>query len=437
MLSPFIAKPELNIESIVNEDWDPESFDSKENFNIYRLKNPNSEGALSGLFYIFMTCPAMNIDADNMLGNPFLRSMASNNDDRKLLRYLGYGLPVPGDVGNKYPLFMYALTNSAKGFDPPDTTVSTVTFGDTLNKIRHQMAGESNDSLSAGSFSIEYGESMGLPITRLHKAWYEYMMGVTRGTLVPTNDSHSRKIIDYQASMYYFTMEPDGQTIQYWSKYTGVFPTGFPSSNHASRLGDWSGINVSIPYSYVFKEDMDPRILTDFNKVWNIAELSSKSLLESAGDALTAGLGRLLPGGGTGNYFDDAAKRKERFSFTGWLTRGIYDSAKNLLTGNIANESDVLSGAMAHDLKLVTPALKDYLHPDNEYISSPHGDKQSSKRDLNYINRVEVKWDSDRKRPLLAFTESEKIGVFQKFGGLGNLGNQSGLDDFLEPTLGG
>jgi len=72
--------------------------------------------------------------------------------------------------------------------------------------------------------------------------------------------------LDYASSVYYILCGPDGETILFWSKYFGVFPTNAPSS-----ITSWSkGTQMKIPeysttFAYAFKEDFSPLTLAEFN----------------------------------------------------------------------------------------------------------------------------------------------------------------------------
>ena len=61
---------------------------------------------------------------------------------------------------------------------------------------------------------------------------------------------------------------PDGETLQYWSKYTGVMPVSNPWSIFTTDDGAVNVVNtVPIEYQYSFKEEMKIHILKDFNMV--------------------------------------------------------------------------------------------------------------------------------------------------------------------------
>ena len=72
--------------------------------------------------------------------------------------------------------------------------------------------------------------------------------------------------IDFVSSLYYFILDRDFETILYYSKYTGIVPISNPYSALSSSYGSTAEIpDVAIDYAYSYKEDLDPRILIDFN----------------------------------------------------------------------------------------------------------------------------------------------------------------------------
>ena len=94
----------------------------------------------------------------------------------------------------------------------------------------------------------------------------EYINLVSRGTISPVRQNIINKILDYAGSIYYIVTAEDGETIIFWSKYYGVFPSTSPSNQFS-----WNGemiqgpLNYSFKYNYSFKEDFNPATLTEFN----------------------------------------------------------------------------------------------------------------------------------------------------------------------------
>ena len=69
------------------------------------------------------------------------------------------------------------------------------------------------------------------------------------------------------SSIYYFLLKPDGRTLTYWAKYTGVIPISVPHSALSYKIGIETNVEFSINYIYSFKEEMGLDILHEFNQV--------------------------------------------------------------------------------------------------------------------------------------------------------------------------
>jgi hypothetical protein len=246
-------------------------------FNRANIKG-ESDYALTPLFYVFITAPEMNISSENLENSPYLKQL--EKEFPILVEYLRYS--TSDKPGTKK--FINILTNECSGFSPPDLSSQTIIVGETWTKLKQVYLGEDNDSRSAGSFSLSFSEKPGIPITKLIKAWYEYAQAVRRGLLIPSSKARTTHCIEYQASMYYFVLSPDGQTIEFWSKYTGIMPTGVPYSSFEGSKRDKDRVKVNVPFSYTYKEELEPEILSDFNKVVDgkASEQTVASLLSSA-----------------------------------------------------------------------------------------------------------------------------------------------------------
>ena len=84
--------------------------------------------------------------------------------------------------------------------------------------------------------------------------------------------------MDYAGACYYIVTAEDNESILFWTKYYGIFPTNLPSDQFSWAKGNVIGNanDISVTYAYSFKVDYDPTILTEFNKnarVYNISNL--------------------------------------------------------------------------------------------------------------------------------------------------------------------
>lgn len=101
----------------------------------------------------------------------------------------------------------------------------------------------------------------------MHKVWTDYISAVYRGEMSPHLKYINNKIIDYASAVYYILCAEDNETILFWTKYYGVFPTMAPSSVLSWGKGNLlAHPEYSIEYEYAFKEDFNPLTLVEFNE---------------------------------------------------------------------------------------------------------------------------------------------------------------------------
>ena len=136
------------------------------------------------------------------------------------------------------------------------------------------------------------------------KLWLTYIDNVSSGAWSPNyttkysrNHAHHRAL-DYAASMYVFKCAPDGETILYWSKYYGVFPTvsgsGALSWERSSSIANTPSLNITFAYS--MKRDMSPISLVEFNANAHVSEKDLKNGSMPAFDYNNAGSTRPFVG---------------------------------------------------------------------------------------------------------------------------------------------
>jgi hypothetical protein len=193
-------------------------------------------------------------DVDN---DPTFYYLFKNNPDilRALTRYF--------DSSHDFHPF---IGNTAQSFELSDEYVKTVEHGETFTGYKVQYGKNNIESKTAGSFSISYVDDQNFSVYKTHKAWIDYISKIYRGEFTTYPEYIQKKILDYACSAYYFLCGPDGETILFWSKYFGVFPTNAPSSSSS-----WSKGNImrmpefSVNYAYAWKEDFSPLSLAEFN----------------------------------------------------------------------------------------------------------------------------------------------------------------------------
>lgn len=170
--------------------------------------------------------------------------------------------------GNPYHKFLVLLSNEAKSFEVSDVVLKTVEHGETFTGNKIIYGKNDYESNSAGEISIRYVDGVNLDIFKLHTIWTDYISRVNKGIFAPDRKYIQSKILDYACSCYYILCGPDGSTILYWQKLTGVFPV-----NTGENAFSWdSGTllakpELNIKYMYSMKTPMDVSQLYEINEL--------------------------------------------------------------------------------------------------------------------------------------------------------------------------
>lgn len=217
--------------------------------------------------YVFFTRPNLNlftIGANNarslnsqFVNDPLFYYLYNNNPD------ILYSLHESFSASHE---FMPFLSNVSESFELSDEFIKTMEHGETLTGYKVQYGKHNIESNTASTFSVSYTDDKDLNVYKTHKAWTEYISKIFRGEISPIRQYILKRIIDYACSAYYFLCAGDGETILFWSKYFGVFPTNTPSS--ALSWSKANGVRLpsfSINYAYWVKEDFNPLALAEFN----------------------------------------------------------------------------------------------------------------------------------------------------------------------------
>lgn len=243
--------------------------------------SPYKDPATSGHAFIFMTKPSLFIEPIapktsaavkrlayiNMTRDPyfnqFLADQALNKNDIVIAESLAYDPSTLYFESN----FLPSITNECKGFEANDVTMESSEVFDTKQGFRQPLPTHKSASEGSGSFSIEVTEDSNLSFTKMMGIWVNYISNITDGTFDANPNAVLNGELDYMSSLYYFVLEPDGRTLRYWAKYTGCWPTVIPYSAQRYSKGSQEPIELTLQFNYTIKEDMNPRILEDFNTV--------------------------------------------------------------------------------------------------------------------------------------------------------------------------
>jgi hypothetical protein len=245
-------------------------------YDIYRKSNPiDHDVYVKGIPYVFITTPKLNLSEENVNRDDFLIYMKHVEPDLfKLLT----------TSGTTVSPFIKILSNAFRGIDGKDLASRTIDVGETFYGYKQTLPISIVDSQVGDTVTLHFEEYKTLPITKLHKLWVEYTEKVRRGTFEPSQDAIQKRYIDYVSSIYYFVLDFDGENILYWAKYTGAVPISVPYSELVTDGKNHEIPELSVEYVYSFKEDMNPAIFSDFNKVAMLNAEAMRYTTERAGD---------------------------------------------------------------------------------------------------------------------------------------------------------
>lgn len=236
------------------------------NFNRFRLIHPDSVLANSK-GYVFFTRPDLNIVSSSTATSEIgmlMYNMASFHAGIVAGLQLSPQMSNASfDNGHK---FIPLLCNRCTGIDINDETLETKEIGDTYTGWKLNYGTTTIKSKTANTVTTSFFDDEQLSIYLTFKLWEEYINGVSRGIILPKDTYIKTKQLDYAISIYYFLCAEDGESIIFWTKYTGCIPTNIPSSNFTDSIeSPIKQPKYSITWQYAFKKDYDPYSLAEFN----------------------------------------------------------------------------------------------------------------------------------------------------------------------------
>jgi len=285
--------PNVNIgkHSAINQNRDVAGERNLRHFDGY-FANHYKNVLTGGTAFVFFTKPklflyedAVNSSSDaymkmayqNMCSDPyftlFLNSEAINGSDKLIVKNLSY-------LDNLDTNYIRILTNECKNFDPSDVNIDSVDVYNTKQGYRLPLPTHTTQSEAVGQLSFQFTETANLDISKIISLWVKYIENISNGTFRANPDMINKGEIDYMSSIYYFMLGPDGHSLKYWAKYTGCYPVSIPYSGMKYSKKDGSIVELSVNFTYTVKEDMDPRILEDFNRV-SLGDFDHEYITES------------------------------------------------------------------------------------------------------------------------------------------------------------
>ena len=146
------------------------------------------------------------------------------------------------------------LSASCTGVTPPGGTINKVEFPG-LGGIRWNVPG----SIDYGTeISLKFLEFNKTPVLDIMSGWFrmirDYRTGVTKLTDGTDGSGYTKNT--YAGLLYYWTTAPDGQTVEFFAAYDGVFPTKDPQDLFSSDLENIARLDIEIPFNvdYTWRE---------------------------------------------------------------------------------------------------------------------------------------------------------------------------------------
>ena len=273
-------------------------------YNRFKIANPNAELQV-GYPHVFFVAPMCNILSSNCALHQQFQGV-------ELYEYINRTSPEVlqeiSRINKRDTDFSLLLSNYVKSFSLSDEYINTDTYGKTFTGYKISFGKNDIESKTAGTVEVSFNDTRNLDIYKLNRAWVEYISGVYRGMYMPRNEDILQKVLDYTGAIYYILTAEDGETIVFWSKYYGVFPTTMPSTQYT--WGEGNAVqrpDLSISYSYSFKKDYDPFSLVEFNTNARAGNINSylpiyDSNLDTIGDTFVRRPFIEMTSGGSNEY---------------------------------------------------------------------------------------------------------------------------------------
>ena len=208
------------------------------------------------------------IGANGMRLNPQLDNNAYFNDliDRypDVIKELQFSI-----CGSNDPFSHLLSTSVSSNLALPSSSSSTLETGSTMFGTHYEYLKDSESTDENCEFSLEFVDTKNLDVYQFFKAYSEYHNARKSGLVTPPSmDYYRYRRLHNTMGIYKFLVDEDMETIIYWAYFWGVFPVNSPRETFGEPTFP-DGLTFSIDFKAAFMEDMDPRILSEFNDLMN------------------------------------------------------------------------------------------------------------------------------------------------------------------------
>lgn len=219
--------------------------------------------------YVFITKPDLHLyNMSNKAAiNPELASYPFFKDAFNRYQHVCQNLSYSYAGDNDSP-FMAILSNALSSeVELPTISADSIDTNQNLYGTKLTYRGSSIKSDEDHEFTIEFTDTKYLEVYMLFKIFDEYERLKWQGVVSPPSMSYiTNRVLHDQMALYKIVVGEDGMSIIYWARMVGVYPTGCPRDAF-SNMNNSEEQKLSVNWKGQFVRDMDPIILSDFNKI--------------------------------------------------------------------------------------------------------------------------------------------------------------------------
>jgi hypothetical protein len=172
---------------------------------------------------------------------------------------------------NKGPFINLISNGVQNSLDLPTIDADTIETGSTYQGFSMEYRQASFESDFHPDFTLEFEDTKFLELYMLFRIYDEYERYKKDGYVSPPSmDYITRRELHDQMAVYKFIVDEDGESIVHYSKIWGVIPKNVPREIFGN-LSDGGPIKFSISFKGTIVRDMDPTIITSFNKLVGVS----------------------------------------------------------------------------------------------------------------------------------------------------------------------
>ena len=176
------------------------------------------------------------------------------------------------------------LTSTCLNVTPPGGTLAKVEFTG-LGGIKWAVPG----AIDYGNeVTLRFFEFQGTPLLHILHGWVrlirDYRYGIS-DKLTAGDDGAGYMKNTYAGSLFFWTTAPDGETVQYYAAYDGVFPNKDPQDLFTSDIDAVGKLDIEIGFNvdYMWHEPWVKNFCASKSKAW----MGSKTYINSLGPSST------------------------------------------------------------------------------------------------------------------------------------------------------